>query len=771
MESYDIYVSGIVQGVGFRPFIKRISLKSGINGYVQNLGGGEVLIHIEGSRECIRGFFKLFRGEKPPPAEIIYMKITKSSPSNYSDFDILKSRGNMILRSMIPPDIGICEECIKEIDHDTRWNNYAFNSCAWCGPRFSMMYKIPYDRENTSMKDFPLCKDCSKEYGDVHNIRRFHAQGISCPHCGPRLWLTDNKGNVLDEDSPIESAAELLDKGYIVGIKGIGGFHIACRADEDEFLNILRKRKLRPYKPFALMALDIPTIEEIAYVDERAKKLLCSPQRPIVLLRRREDASLSNYIAPGLNTVGVMLPYSGIHYLLLKNTDIKYLIMTSGNYYNKPMEKEAESAIKRIGCIVDYFLLHNRIIINRVDDSVIRFSNAKPTFLRRGRGFAPRWIKLPKNLPMDVISFGAELQNSGGVGFSNKAILTQYIGDTDELENLLELEKYLRWFASIYNIDLSKSIIVIDKHPKYNSSMLGFRWAKKYGSPLIRIQHHVSHAYSILAEYQEREGVVISIDGVGYGDDGNIWGGEAIEVSEDGYKRIGHLQYHKMIGGDLTTIYPARMVFSILAETLGKEEAVKYFHRLNLMKYLRDNKELEILSNRFSIDNLYTSSLGRLLDAFSTLLGICGYRSYEGEPAMKLESYAYGGSIIRGLTNSLEIYMSTGSYVINTSNFFMRVIDSLITGKYVKRDLAYSVQFLLGFYLGSFASDYARLRGYKYVYITGGAAVNDIILKGVNKAVKENKLCLRMHKLVPPGDGGISLGQIYSVTYSFNLVK
>jgi len=766
MYSFNIYVSGVVQGVGFRPFIKRIALKSGVYGYVQNLGGGEVLIHLEGDKVSIRNFFRLFKYEKPPPAEISLIEIYGDESKGYRDFKILKSGSQKIVKSMIPPDIGICRECIKEIDSDTRWRRYPFNSCAWCGPRFSMMYKIPYDRENTSMIMFPLCRKCSEEYSDVNNIRRFHAQGISCPECGPSLWLAYRDGIKIDVDDPISEAARLIDEGYIIGIKGLGGFHIACRADDDEVLNRLRARKMRPYKPFALMALDITTIKKFAEVDDHAAKLLESPQRPILLLPLKDSSKISKYVAPGLAHIGVMLPYTGIHYLLLKDIREKYLIMTSGNYYGKPMEIDNKSAIKRIGGIVDYFLLHNRNIVNRVDDSVIRFSNGRPTFLRRGRGYAPKWIKIPNRLPYTVIAFGAELQNTGAIGFDDKIILTQYIGDVDDYDTLSDLDKYLNWFINIYGLNPRDSILVIDKHPKYGSTLLGVRWSSEYGSKLIKIQHHVAHGYSILAEYGMRRGIIISIDGAGYGDDGNIWGGEVVSIYEDGsYERVGHLEYHKMLGGDLATIYPVRMLFSIISEAIDPEYAYDYIFKNGYLEYLRNINELDFLRELFNMESIYTSSIGRALDAYSTLLKICGYRSYEGEPAMKLEAFSYGGSIIKELINTIDINPDDSSKVIEIKDFFIKSLDIIKNGLYSKRDLAYTFQYTLGYKLASIAVDKAREIGEKYIYVSGGAAVNDIILKGVEDYADKNNIILRTHRLVPPGDGGISLGQAYYISY------
>ncbi|OYT56316.1 MAG: carbamoyltransferase HypF, partial [Desulfurococcales archaeon ex4484_217_2] len=322
-------VSGVVQGVGFRPFVYRIAVKNGIKGYVKNLGGSEVEIHAEGSLLNILSFIRDLVVEKPPPAEIEILEIEESKPKVFKEFSILKSGKNPKMFSMIPPDIGICDDCLREIlDRNSRWYMYPFNSCAWCGPRFSIIEKIPYDRENTSMRDFPLCEECLSEYRDPENIRRFHAQGISCPKCGPKVWLVDNSGELVETDDPIKFAAKLIDEGYIVAIKGLGGFHIAALATNDEVVLTLRERKRRPQKPFALMALNIDVVRKIAYVPREAEELLLSPQKPIVLLPKRENTPISEYVAPGLSTIGVMLPYTGLHYILLMYTKDKYLIMT-----------------------------------------------------------------------------------------------------------------------------------------------------------------------------------------------------------------------------------------------------------------------------------------------------------------------------------------------------------------------------------------------------------------------------------------------------------
>ncbi len=753
MLALKIVVSGVVQGVGFRPFIKRIALKASVYGYVQNMGGGEVVIWVEGDRTNVVEFLKRFREEKPRPAEITYMRVEKVNPIGLKSFEIKASSYSRIQLSMIPPDIGICNECIWEIDNDTRWKDYPFNSCAYCGPRFSIIYKVPYDRENTSMIKFPLCNTCRSEYSDVSNIRRFHAQGISCPECGPKMWLTDRLGNVIDEEKPLYSAAKLIEEGAIIAIKGLGGFHIACLADDDEVVEKLRMRKRRPMKPFALMARDLTIAEKLVILTDSAKNLLLSPQKPILLLPKRDNAPVSDYIAPGLDTLGIMLPYTGIHHILLREFSKGYMIMTSGNYYNKPMETTNESALKRLSKIVDYYLLHNRDIVNRVDDSVIRFTAGKPVFLRRGRGFAPRWIVTPWKLDKPLIAFGAELQNVGGIQIRDKAILTQYIGDTDEFENLLDLEKYITYLINVYNINVKDAMIIADKHPKYSSRLLAEKWSEKYGAEIIFVQHHVAHSYAVLAEYSANKGVVIAMDGVGYGDDSMIWGGEVILIDIDKYERVGHLEYNVMPGGDLATIYPIRMLISILSHAIGLENAIEYILSKGLDKYLRSNNELDVIIETIKLGELYTSSTGRFLDAVSTLLDVCGYRSYEGEPAMKLEAYSRHGKLIRNLLDNNYIKND----IVSTSKFVKDLIDC---EDYKAEDMAYTAQYVIGYNLGKIAGKYADKNGFSYVYVSGGAAVNDIIINGMIDALKDYRLKLRMHKELPPGDGSIAFGQL-----------
>ena len=754
----NIKVSGVVQGVGFRPFIHRIASKYGLSGYVKNLGGSEVEVRVEGSYLAISSFIKSLLEEKPPPARIEEILIEFDQPDGSKGFSIFPSDSKSELHSMIPPDFSVCEHCLAEVyDPKDRHYRYAFNSCAWCGPRFSIMRGVPYDRENTSMLEFPLCKDCESEYKDPGNLRRFHAQGISCPNCGPRLWLEDSKGNRVESEDPIREAAGLIDEGKIVAIKGIGGYHIACLATEDSVVLKLRERKRRPSKPFALMALDIETAERYAVIDEVARSLLTCPERPIVLLPKREGSNLSEAIAPGLSTIGIMLPYTALHHMLLSSTKDRILIMTSGNEHNKPMCTTIECARERLSGIVDYFLHHDREIVNRVDDSVIRLTARRVTMLRRSRGYAPMWIRLSVKLQRPVIAFGAELQSSGAVAFDDKVVLTQFIGDTDELENLEYLDRMLKFFSRVYKINPSEAVLVADKHPNYSSRKLAEIWAKRYGSEIIEVQHHHAHVNSAMVEGRVKPGeeaLGIAIDGLGYGDDGTLWGGEVLLSNFSSYVRLGHLRPQPMPGGDRASNYPVRMLIGIMSTFMSDEEIMRFLEKRGLIRGLPGGEaEAWIAISQSRRNSPLISSVGRFLDAISSLLGICFERTYEGEPAMKLEAVASRGELLK--MDPPEIRGN----VVDTSGFIEKLMG--IEGR--KEDIAFTTIYLIGYSLGELASRNLGRSPHDTVFVSGGAAVNSILVMGIEDALKEVKAKVRLNSMVPAGDGGIALGQAASV--------
>lgn len=754
-------VTGIVQGVGFRPYIYRLARKYCLGGYVRNLGGCEVEVYIEGSKSGIVGFLSELTVSKPPTSVIDEVEVEEVKPLGFKEFTIERSGFEKQAISIIPPDIGICSECLNEIlNPKSRWYLYPFNSCVWCGPRFTIIEKAPYDRSNTSMRDFPLCSSCLCEYNDPNNIRRFHAQGICCPKCGPQVKLYDNRGRLIDVENPIYEAAKLVDEGFIVAVKGLGGYHIAALASDDDVVLKLRLRKNRPQKPFAVMALNVEVVKRICSPLREHLRLLQSPQKPIVLVPLREDTPVSKYVAPGLDTLGVMLPYTGLHYLLLMWTRDKYLIMTSGNPKGKPICIDDNTAFNRLKSIVDYFLVHNRRIINRVDDSVLRVTLGKPVFLRRGRGYTPLWIKTRAYFDKPVIALGGELANTATLAYRNYIIPTQYIGDMDELENVEFLEEALKFLLKTYNIDIRDSIVVSDMNPAYTTTRLAEKYHRRYGVPVVRVQHHHAHIVSAMVEYgiaySESRSIGIAIDGFGLGVDGMAWGGEVLEVSYNSFSRVGHLEYQPLPGGDVSTYWPTRILISILARVLGVSETRNIAFKLGFDRRLKYGfKELELLLKQHNRVRVYTSSMGRILDTISTLLGVCWYRSYEGEPAMKLEAYSRRGRI---LDYDIKITTSNGVSVVNTTDIVLWSLECLERGV-DKPSIGRTVQYMLGYALGLIAK--SRIKGRRnissVVFVSGGAAVNEIILEGIKCAIEDIELYVNTK--VPPGDGGLSIGQ------------
>ncbi|KSW11633.1 hydrogenase maturation protein HypF [Pyrodictium occultum] len=753
-------VTGIVQGVGFRPFVYRLAISRGVSGYVVNLGGSEVEIHVEGSPSRLAGFIEGLYLERPPPARIEELEIEEVRPQGFKGFTIKRSEKRKSKRSMIPPDFGICRDCLKEVhDPSTRFYRYYWNSCAWCGPRFSMMYTVPYDRENTSMRKYSLCRDCRRDYEDPGNIRRFHAQGISCPRCGPRTYVYTMDGRRLPVEDPVEWAAEKIEEGYILAVKGVGGFHLAALASRDDVVEELRRRKRRPTKPFALMARDCSVVEKIAEPPPGACSVLESAERPILLLPRRPGSPVSPLVAPGLDTVGVMLPYTGFQALLLESVRDGFLIMTSGNKSGYPMCTTLECVFTHLRGIADYVVAHDREIVHRVDDSVLRYTEGELVFLRRARGYAPTWLYSPEQLP-DMVAVGAELQTAGAVAFEDKIVPTQYIGDMDEPGQVEELEKELRWFIEVYS--LRPRAVAVDMHPGYHNRPLAARLAEEYGAELVEVQHHHAHAAAAMLEDRVPPGekrVAITIDGTGYGTDGTVWGGEVLVASYAGFTRAASLHPFRLPGGDAAAEWPVKALVGLMqASGLGEEEVLEILRRRGLLS--RDklpHGELEArVSYRLAAAGKapLATSTGRTLDALAALLGVAWHRGYEGEPAMRLEAAARGG---RDHGYTPRLVQMEGRLVVDTRGLLEWVLDNL--DRLPPADLAATVQRALGRGLGEAAARAARgLSG--PVYISGGAAVNTLIVQGVREALKDHGLEARLPHRLPPGDGGIAAGQV-----------
>lgn len=744
-----IRVKGIVQGVGFRPFVYRLAHRYGLGGYVRNLGSGDVEIYVEGVKASAYGFVDCLLKEAPPIAVINHIETLEVEPKGEETFKIEKSEeAGVNGSSIIPPDIAICDSCLKELRNPSdRRYRYFFITCTDCGPRFTVIEKLPYDRDNTSMKIFKMCDECRTEYTNPLN-RRFHAQTIACPKCGPRTYLTDNRGSVIECVDPILEAGKLIDEGFIVAIKGYGGFHIATATTMDEPIRKLRERKGRRSKPFAIMARDIETAESFTEITEVEKEVLKSYVHPIVLLRKGRDYYLSDLIAPGLHLVGVMLPYTGLHVLLFDGTKEPALVMTSGNLSGHPIVIDDKEAVSKLGKLVDYILFHDRPIVQRCDDSVVKIVDGKPVILRRSRGYTPTPIKLKHSTSLDILALGCEENVVACIVKDYEAYLTQHIGDVDNIESLAFLKNSIEHFRNLLSVH--PKLLTCDLNPKFATTRLALSLSKEMRIPLIQVQHHAAHAYSLLAETGLDEAVIVTADGFGYGLDGAAWGGEVIYASKERWMRIGHLEEHPMIGGDLATRYPIRMVIGILWDDCRIEGWVKA--RSYMLPY--GEKELDIILNQLK-KGIYipTTSCGRVLDAVSTLLDISFERTYEGEPAMKLESAAQGGEDILRLD---PVYNGES---IATKPLLECIFENL--GRASRRDLAYSAHTYIARSFAYYAMDKALELGVKHIGFTGGVAYNDIIAREFRRIVEAEGLRFIQHRLIPPGDGGISLGQAY----------
>ncbi|MCX8196446.1 MAG: carbamoyltransferase HypF [Acidilobaceae archaeon] len=758
-RAVKVAVRGVVQGVGFRPFVYRLASSLGLRGYVRNMGGSEAEIWLEGEDSKVEEFLRRLREEKPPPAKLEEVRLEEVAPAGHMQFLILESSAAKRVRSSIPPDIAICEDCAREVlSPGSRFSGYHWNSCAWCGPRFSMIYEIPYDRHNTAMRDFPLCEDCARDYGDPANARRFHAQGISCSRCGPKTFVLSGRGERISVEDAVEFIATAIEEGRIVAIKGVGGYHIASLASRDEVVAELRRRKRRPTKPFALMARDLEVVERIAEVPPIARELLLSPQRPIVLLPKKEGAPVSELVAPGLSSLGIMLPYTAFQLLLMQKVKDGFLIMTSANVHGRPMCTELDCVLRELSDAVDYVVEHERKIAHRADDSVVRLTDGEPVMLRRGRGYAPSWLQLPFQIA-ESAAVGAELQTAGAVAFEDKAVLTQYIGDVDEPATLEELEREVRWLLRAY--DLRPAFVARDMHPLYHNRRLAEELAQELGASIVEVQHHHAHAAAAMVEAGVGEGervAAIAIDGTGYASPGSIWGGEVLIASYESYERAGSIRPFSLPGGDSAAIYPAKPLVALMASYgYSEDEVLEALRRRGLLRSLPYGEKEAIVTYEAARrrKGVETSSLGRTLDAFSALLGTCAARTYEGEPPMLLESLAERG---KRVIAEAEV---TSEEIPRVS--VRPLLEVALAGGAPREDVALSVQLSIGEALGRIAV--SALKGRRGVrgdllVVSGGAAVNTFILRGIRQAAREGGLRVFVPRLVPPNDGSIALGQL-----------
>ena len=744
----EIKVSGIVQGVGFRPFIYRAAVKNGLVGYVRNRGDAVVEIVVEGNKANIAQFLEDLKAEKPPLAQIYNMTTDyKKEEEGFNEFRIIKSSGETELSgSVIPPDVSICDECLRELrDPKNRRFNYFFITCTNCGPRYTVINRLPYDRSNTTMHEFQMCSFCSGEYGDPSN-RRFHAQTVACPECGPKVHLTSSRGEQIECKDPIREAGRLLEEGYIVAIKGNGGFHVATATTKAEPIARLRRDKHRKQKPFAIMAPDLETVQSFAEVNPGEVELLTSYRKPIVLLRKRSDYYLSELVSPELHTVGVMFPYTGLHAMLFDDVKEPAFVMTSANPPSEPIVTRNDEALKKLGSTVDYFLFHNRAIAQRCDDSVVRFHKESPCLIRRSRGYAPEPIRMKRVSDHCVLAVGGELNVTSCILTENRAFISQHIGDIENLENLRFLKDSIAHLTKLTNCRVEA--VACDLHPRFTTTKLAQELGGRLGFPVVQVQHHHAHAAALMAEWNVDEVVGVICDGFGYGSDGTAWGGEVLYCSREGFRRAAHLEGQPIVGGDLATYYPLRMAAGILHRKVDVTEwLLTKSHHLP-----HGRKEAELIAKQLKKGSVpETTSCGRVLDAVSALLGICYERTYEGEPAMKLESAALKGK------DELNLAPRFKGKVLDTTF----LVHEIFTNKdsFSAADLACSAQSYLARGLAELAVEEAERLQIKHVGFSGGVAYNGQITATMRRTVENAGYKFLVHNKIPAGDGGTSFGQ------------
>ncbi len=767
-QRVEILVRGTVQGVGFRPFIYNLATRLAIVGTVTNTSTG-VVITARAPSAKLQLFIKAINDESPPLAKIVSLE-THALPlvnGNAEDdepaaFSILPSVAGSSVGTAIPPDIALCHDCLSELlDPSDRRFQYPFINCTNCGPRFTIIETLPYDRPKTSMKGFPMCEACAREYHDPGN-RRFHAQPNACPECGPNISLYNNGGFQLPTDSPLTQTATTLRRGLVVAIRGLGGFHLAADACSPRAVALLRERKGRPDKPLAIMVADLATVRTFCHVDAAAEKLLTQPEQPIVLLPKKRDIGLADNLAPGVDEIGVMLPYTPLHHLLFHQANCpKALVMTSGNSSGSPICTANDDALNRLKTIADLFLLHNREIVTRVDDSVVKIIVGRPLILRRARGFAPSPLPSPWRLP-NILACGAGLKNTFALGREQNIILSQHIGD---LDNLASYEFYQESIAHCQEVfQLEPEVVAADLHPDYMSS----RYAAETKLPLYRVQHHHAHAVAVMAEHGLDEPVLaVILDGTGLGDDGTIWGGEILQVELTSYKRLGHLSQLHLPGGDAAATEPWRMGLAALFHSFGPDGII--LNRLPATLLQEDHGKLQViaamLANGFNAP--LTSSCGRLFDAMAALLGVRRRISYEGQAAMELEALAKRIRTESWLTDiMLNSHTSTtnllteknGKWEICSAEF-VKIILAGIKKDVSRSALALQFHTMLVNSITRLIEILSLQTGIRKVVLSGGCMQNSLLLEGLLHTIENIQLNVYTGESLPLNDGAIAIGQ------------
>ncbi|MFH2218570.1 MAG: carbamoyltransferase HypF [Pseudomonadota bacterium] len=742
----QLKISGIVQGVGFRPFVYQLARQFGIKGTVANTSSG-VTVHIEGPNESVDRFCADLTRKPPPIARITEVLIQDESVRGFEEFSIVASKAESHRATLISPDVSVCEDCLREIfDPGDRRHGYPFTNCTNCGPRYTIIDDIPYDRPNTSMKHFTMCDHCRAEYDDPGN-RRFHAQPNACPVCGPHVTLHETSGKKIEVQSPIEETASLLKQGHIVAVKGLGGFHLAVDAQNHEAVRRLRKRKHREQKPLAVMSPNITQILSYAHVDPEEAALLASPQRPIVILKKKIPEGLSDEVSPKNNYFGAMLPYTPLHYLLLSHGFLA-LVMTSGNMSEEPIAIDNGDAFERLSGIADYFLVHNRDIYLRSDDSIVKQTAGSPRLIRRSRGYIPTPVFLKEKVP-HILACGAELKNTVCVTKEKTAFLSQHIGD---LENLSSYEFFTMTIDHMKRIlDIDPEIVAYDFHPDYLSTIYA---QELTGVEKVQVQHHHAHIVSCMAE-NRLDGPVIglSFDGTGYGSDGAIWGGEVLVTEPGRFRRAAHMAYVPMPGSAAAIKEPWRMAVSYLYHTFGEE--FPDIELPGLEEIPKERIQFIVDMIRKKVNSPWTSSLGRLFDGVAAITGIRNHVFYEGQAAMELEMMT---GEIADTAYDYEWSSGGGIYTVLPEPVIRGVVGDVKKGA-GPSEIGGKFHATLIRIFAELCGTLRKETGIKDAVLSGGVFQNSLLLTGLTQALEKKGFRVFAHSRVPTNDGGISLGQ------------
>jgi hydrogenase maturation protein HypF len=737
--------SGIVQGVGFRPFIYRLAIENSLTGFVQNRSDG-VVVEVQGKPEAIKKFDSRIKKELPPLANVVNISKKEIPIVDEKSFQIISSHKDKQASVHITPDYATCNDCLKELfDPKDRRYRYPFINCTNCGPRLTIIKDIPYDRINTSMSKFPLCPECRKEYEDPSN-RRFHAEPNACPVCGPKLSLLNENGDQISCPDPIESTIDLLKKENILAIKGLGGFHLAVDATNTDAVKRLRSRKFREAKPFAIMVKNIEHASKIAELMPEEKELLLSAERPIVLVKKKLKTVISDAIAPGMANLGIMLPYTPLHHLLLEKFDA--LVMTSANQTDEPICIDNNEAVRRLQGIADFFLVHNRDILVRCDDSIAIVAEKKPRIVRRSRSFSPKPVILKDSYP-NILALGGQLKNTICILKENCAFLSPYIGDMETPQARDFLHESISLMERI--TECKPDLIVCDLHPGYYTTQVAQKMA---GENVIQVQHHHAHIVSCMAENNISGDVIgLSMDGTGYGEDGAVWGGEFLIANETSFTRAGHIKYFLLPGGEAAIHEPWRIAASLLQDIYGpdwKDIAKK-------LKLVPDKANLSLLDTVMEkkINSPYTSSLGRVFDAVSAILGLRSKVSFEGQAAMELEAFFTGKT---DLSMPFSILEENNQYVLDLCPMIKDIVERRLRGESLEA-LASGFHISLVQAFMAMVEKIRKKTGLNGIALSGGCFQNRALLQKSISKMKASGFEVFSHHLVPTNDGGIALGQ------------